>query len=98
LKIRIQSGITRDLCLKYFYPYWEYRSIVRKTLQIFLPVPIINSQATVYYKAGILTLILPKAEEAQQQVVNINLGDAVSVSDSLSEAESVKEEAAVACA
>ncbi|MDJ0690329.1 MAG: Hsp20/alpha crystallin family protein [Xenococcaceae cyanobacterium MO_188.B32] len=63
--------------------------------QISLPVPVINTQATANYEAGMLTLILPKVEEARQRVVKVNLADAVSISHSLPK-ESVEEEVAVA--
>ena len=73
---------------------FNYGKFQRK---ISLPVPVINSQATANSKAGILTLILPKVEEAKQQVVKIKLGETTAAS-SLPETESVAEEAAVASA
>ncbi|MGF1591168.1 MAG: Hsp20/alpha crystallin family protein [Pleurocapsa sp.] len=41
--------------------------------QISLPIPIVNTQAKANYQDGILTLVLPKVEEAKQQVVKIAL-------------------------
>ena len=63
--------------------------------QISLPVPVINSQATANLEAGMLTLVLPKVEEAKQRVVNIKLGD-TTAAGSLSETESVDESVALA--
>lgn len=40
-----------------------------------LPVPIKNDQVQAEFKNGILTLTLPKAEEARQKLVRINLAN-----------------------
>jgi HSP20 family protein len=39
-----------------------------------LPTRIQNDQVTAEYKNGILTMMLPKAEEEKQKVVKVNLG------------------------
>jgi HSP20 family protein len=75
---------------RYLHSEFHYGKFQR---QISLPVPIINSQATANYDAGILTLTLPKAEEAKQRVVKISLGDEAFANNSLPETESLAEEA-----
>ncbi|MDJ0572422.1 MAG: Hsp20/alpha crystallin family protein [Pleurocapsa sp. MO_192.B19] len=77
---------------RYLHSEFNYGKFQR---QISLPVPVVNSEATANYEAGILTLILPKAEEAKQRVVKISLGDEASANNSRPETESVAEEAAV---
>ncbi len=71
---------------RYLYSDFNYGKFQR---QISLPVPVINSQATANYEAGMLTLILPKAEEARGRVVKVSLADTVGASHSLPE-ESVE--------
>ena len=61
---------------RYLYSEFNYGKFQR---EIALPLPIVNTQVSANYEAGILTLKLPKAEEAKQRVVKINLGDTVAV-------------------
>ena len=60
--------------------------------EIGLPVPIINTKVTASYEAGILTLVLPKVEEAKYQVVKVNLADSASNTAALPETDSATEE------
>ncbi|MEM9923281.1 MAG: Hsp20/alpha crystallin family protein [Cyanobacteria bacterium P01_D01_bin.50] len=64
--------------------------------QISLPLPVINTQATANFEDGILTLVLPKAEEAKQRVVKISLGDTNKGTSALPEAESSEQEPVLA--
>lgn len=58
--------------------------------QISLPMPVVNTQAKADYEDGILTLVLPKVEEARHKVIKINLAHSNSV-DCLPEVESKEE-------
>ncbi len=69
---------------RYSYSEFNYGKFYR---QISLPVAIVNTQVQADYTDGILTLILPKVEEAKQKVVKINLEQAKE-SSSLAEADS----------
>ena len=73
----------------YLYSELNYGKFQR---QIFLPVSVINSQARASYEDGILTLVLPKVEEAKKRVVKIALEDTAS-GQALAETGSSKEEA-----
>ncbi len=75
-----------NLCLHSEFNYGKFQR------KISLPVPVINSQATASSNAGILTLLLPKVEEAKQRVVKIKLGDTTSAS-SIPETQSLAETA-----
>ena len=79
---------------RYLYSDFNYGKFQR---QISLPVPVINTQATANYEAGILILTLPKAEEARQRAVKVSLGEAISARESLP-AESVEVEKEIAVA
>ncbi|WP_036479447.1 Hsp20/alpha crystallin family protein [Myxosarcina sp. GI1] len=76
---------------RYLHSEFNYGKFQR---QISLPVPIVNSEATANYEAGMLTLTLPKAEEAKQRVVKVSLGDEARANNSLPETEAIVEEAA----
>ena len=80
---------------RYLYSELNYGKFRR---QIKLPVPIINTQVKANYDAGMLTLTLPKVEEAKQRVVKINLANAFPNAVSLPESESVSDEAELATA
>ena len=69
---------------RYLYSEFNHGKFYR---QISLPVPIVNTQVTADYADGILTLTLPKVEEAKQKVVKINL-EQVNAATSLPEADS----------
>ena len=69
----------------YLHSEFNYGKFQR---QISLPVPVVNTQAKANYQDGILTLVLPKVEEAKQQVVKIALE--ASSSGSLPETESTE--------
>ncbi len=56
----------------YFRSEFRYGKFQRT---IPLPVPIKNDQVKAEFKNGILTLTLPKVEEAKNRVVKINLED-----------------------
>ncbi|GAB4523202.1 MAG: Hsp20/alpha crystallin family protein [Pleurocapsa sp.] len=68
---------TESRCL---YSEFNYGKFQR---QISLPVPVINHQATANYEAGILTLVLPKVEEAKQKVVKVTVGETAAAESSL---------------
>ncbi|MCC0178388.1 Hsp20/alpha crystallin family protein [Waterburya agarophytonicola K14] len=55
---------------RYSYSEFNYGKFYR---QISLPVAVVNTEVKADYTDGILTLILPKVEEAKQKVVKINL-------------------------
>lgn len=59
-----------------------------------LPVHVKNDQVQAEFKNGILTLTLPKVEEAQRRVVKINLGDnqAIAGTDSSTALEAKSEQ------
>ena len=80
---------------RYIYSELNYGKFSR---QISLPVPIINTQVKASYEAGMLTLILPKVEEAKQQVVKVNLENSTSVAESLPEIESTTDKVELASA
>ncbi|WP_044170164.1 Hsp20/alpha crystallin family protein [Kamptonema formosum] len=56
----------------YFRSEFRYGKFERA---IPLPVPVQNDRVGADYKNGILTLTLPKVQEAQRRVVRINLGE-----------------------
>lgn len=80
---------------RYLYSELNYGKFRR---QINLPVPIVNTEAKANYEAGMLTLTLPKVEEAKQRVVKINLANSSPDAASLPESESVSDEAELATA
>lgn len=69
---RSRPEATSSRCLYTEFDYGQFQRTIA------LPVPVINTQATANYEAGILILTLPKAEEAKRRVVKINLTDVVS--------------------
>lgn len=90
---RLEAGSHR-----YLHSEFNYGKFQR---EISLPIPVVNNQVTANYEVGILTLKLPKAEEAKQRVVKINLGNTTVVNtansnSSLPETEVVEKELAVA--
>lgn len=80
---------------RYLYSEFNYGKFQR---QVSLPVPIVNTQIKANYEAGILTLILPKVEEAKQRVVKISLENSAPVAASLPEQDSATEELELASA
>jgi len=55
---------------RYLYSEFNYGKFHR---QIPLPVAVVNTEVTADYADGILTLTLPKVEEAKHKVVKVNL-------------------------
>ncbi|MBF2066523.1 MAG: Hsp20/alpha crystallin family protein [Calothrix sp. C42_A2020_038] len=51
------------------FQYGKFQRVIN------LPVPIKNEQVNAEFKNGILTLILPKDEDAKSQVVKLNFAD-----------------------
>lgn len=80
---------------RYLYSELSYGKFGR---QINLPVPIVNTEVKAYYDAGMLTLTLPKVEEAKQRVVKINLANSSPDTASLPESELLTEEGELATA
>ncbi len=77
---------------RYLYSELNYGKFQR---QIALPMPIVNTQVQANYEAGMLTLILPKVEEAKHRVVKITLENSSSAAASLSESESATDKVEV---
>ncbi|RMF27334.1 MAG: Hsp20/alpha crystallin family protein [Cyanobacteria bacterium J083] len=75
---------------RYLHSEFNYGKFQR---QIPLPVPIVNHQAMADYEAGVLTLRLPKAEEAKQRVVKISLEGTTETNASLPEGKAAEESA-----
>ena len=69
---------------RYLYSEFNYGKFRR---QISLPVSVVNTEVTADYQDGILTLTLPKVEEARHKVVKINLEQS-NTATSLPEADS----------
>jgi len=66
----------------YFRSEFRYGKFQR---QIDLPVPVKHDQVQAEFKNGVLTLTMPKAEEARRRVVRIDMGSdrqAISAADS----------------
>lgn len=78
-----QTHQTKSESSKYLHSEFNYGKFQR---HISLPVAIVNSQVQANFEGGILTLILPKVEEAKNRVVKISLGDTQENTASLPEA------------
>ena len=83
----------QDNSANYLYSELRYGNFRR---HISLPTPIIQEKVKANFVGGILTLVLPKIEEAKNRVVKISLGDTTSPKISLEEAKSPEEKAEVA--
>ncbi|MGB5633915.1 MAG: Hsp20/alpha crystallin family protein [Waterburya sp.] len=80
---------------RYLYSELHYGKFKRK---VNLPISIVNTQVKANYEAGILTLMLPKVEEAKHKVVKINLAESTPMAATLPETESATEELELASA
>jgi HSP20 family protein len=80
---------------RYLYSELSYGKFKR---QVNLPVAIVNTEVKANYEAGILTLVLPKVEEAKHKVVKVNLVESTPVAATLPETDSANEEVELASA
>lgn len=79
----------------YLYSELHYGKFQR---QVDLPLPIVNTQIKANYEEGMLTLILPKVEDAKNRIVKVSLVDSKSMAETLSETDSATEEVELASA
>lgn len=80
---------------RYLYSELPYGKFKR---QVNLPVAIVNTEVKANYEMGILTLMLPKVEEAKHKVVKVTLAESTPVAATLPETDSANEEVELASA